>query len=217
MREEAVRRDAADHAAEFVHVRVDHDARAGRALRRDNRAHAVEGDRRGERLHLFHQQLAYRLLEAGRSGRIRQALQQVGYAILTVGRRAGNDEREGKCIQYSIRTVYRPNGYHQFHAHCRCFVLHLRHRLAGATPRDAISSGFAPRAHRQLSGDRLALRKEPRHRRFGGHPRGPASAHCQHHQTADSAGRHRSGGRRKSEVDRAAHRHARRTKFRAAA
>ena len=41
-RQQPARRDAADHAAEFVHVRVDHDARALRALCGDDGAEPVE-------------------------------------------------------------------------------------------------------------------------------------------------------------------------------
>ena len=45
--------DMTDHAAEFVHVGVNHDAGAGGPLLRDNRAHAVVAKRfRREGLHL---------------------------------------------------------------------------------------------------------------------------------------------------------------------
>jgi len=48
--DEAVWANATNHAAEFVHVRVEHDARAGVALLRDDGAEAVVSDVVRERL-----------------------------------------------------------------------------------------------------------------------------------------------------------------------
>ena len=81
-RQKPARRDAAHHAAELVHVRVDHHARTLRALRRDDRPQAVERQRARERLHRVDHDLADRLFESGRAGRVRNLLQQRDDAVL---------------------------------------------------------------------------------------------------------------------------------------
>jgi hypothetical protein len=92
-RQQTARRDPAHHAAELVHVRVDHDAWALDALGRDDRAHAVEGDRGGIRLHLIDHHLADRFLEAGRPWRVGELAQQLDGAILCRERRGGESEQ----------------------------------------------------------------------------------------------------------------------------
>ena len=80
--EEAVGGDAADHAAELVHVGVDHDPRAAGSLLRDDGADAVEAEGRGrELLHLGGHDGADGLLGPGRSGGVGEALEELGGAV----------------------------------------------------------------------------------------------------------------------------------------
>ena len=65
--QEAVRRDAPDQAAKFIHVRVHHDPRTFRTLGGDDGSHAVEAQGRRIRLHVADHQLADRLFESRRA------------------------------------------------------------------------------------------------------------------------------------------------------
>jgi hypothetical protein len=80
------------HPAQFVHVGIDHDARAMRALGADDRAHAVVAERGGQRLHHVHQHLAHRLFEARRTGRVGQFLQGVDGAVLRIRGRGAQQQ-----------------------------------------------------------------------------------------------------------------------------
>jgi hypothetical protein len=60
---------------------VDQDLRAARTLRGDDRAHAVVGERTGERLHHPDQQRAHRFFDARRTGSVGQFLQGFGGAV----------------------------------------------------------------------------------------------------------------------------------------
>ena len=66
--EKAVRRNATDHSAKLVHVGVDHDARSGCTLRRDDGAEPVEADGGSEGLDGIDHDFADRLFKAGGSG-----------------------------------------------------------------------------------------------------------------------------------------------------
>jgi hypothetical protein len=97
-RQQPARRHAANHAAEFVHVGVDHHAGTVAALRGDDRAEAVEGHRRRERLHQIDQHLPDRFLESRRAGGVGELLQQRHRAILGArsrGNRADNKRQNG--------------------------------------------------------------------------------------------------------------------------
>ncbi len=90
--------DAPDHPPKLVHVGVDHDARTGLAalggLLRDDRAEAVVMDRLGGvGLHLRNHDGADRLLKAGWSRRICEALQHLLGAIWGL-LRAGRNKDE---------------------------------------------------------------------------------------------------------------------------
>jgi hypothetical protein len=74
--EPAFRRHPAHYAAQLVHVRVDHHPRSGRALLRDHRTEAVEGELVARRAHALDHDFAHRLLEAGRAVGVGELLQQ---------------------------------------------------------------------------------------------------------------------------------------------
>jgi len=111
-RQQAAWRDTADHAAELVHVRVDHDPRALAALRRDDRSHPVVGDRRGERLHLIDHHFADRFFEAGRTRRVGELTQQLDGAILRRERRGRESQQRNN---EHVRVC---------HGKCRAIVTH---------------------------------------------------------------------------------------------
>jgi hypothetical protein len=100
-RQQAFWRDPTDHAAEFVHVGVHHDARPGGALRRDDRAEAVEGDRRRERPHLIDHHLADWLLESRRARRVCEQPQQFHGPVLRGDGAAAGEKR--KCQGHDAR------------------------------------------------------------------------------------------------------------------
>jgi hypothetical protein len=80
--DESIRPDAPHHAAEFVHVGVQHDVRTGSSLLRDHRPEAIVRNLVGEGLHLFGHDFAYRFFEARRPRRFSQQLEQLHYPIL---------------------------------------------------------------------------------------------------------------------------------------
>lgn len=102
----AIGSDAPNHGAEFVHVGVEHDARAAVALCGDDGAEAVVGNVVGERGHAFDHNFADRLFETGRPGSFGQKLQELRGLILRGSGEATsakeksdgkNSEGEGSC------------------------------------------------------------------------------------------------------------------------
>ena len=97
----AVGSDAANQAAKFVHVGVDHDARAGGALCGDDGAEAVVGEVIGEGRHALNHDFANRFFIAGRAGRFRKCSKEFGGGVLGTCGSVGGDEREReKAEQY---------------------------------------------------------------------------------------------------------------------
>jgi len=73
--QQAMRRDAANHATQFVHVGVHHDARTFGTLRGDEGAEAIVPDPAGVRFDGIHHQLADGFFKSGRTGGIGQLAQ----------------------------------------------------------------------------------------------------------------------------------------------
>ena len=122
--EQAVGGDAADHAAELVHVGVDHDAGAGGSLLRDDGAHAVVLDRGGEGLHLGDHDGADGILGAGRAGGVGEALEQGEGAVGSLlggggggrGRGQGEQQEGQKSSQVFHRDVAHRGSYTKIEA-----------------------------------------------------------------------------------------------------
>jgi len=84
----AVGRDAADHAAELVHVGVDHNPGAGGAELCDDAPHAVVAQRcDGQRLHRGDHDGAHRILVPRRAGGVGEPLQELDSGVGLLGRK----------------------------------------------------------------------------------------------------------------------------------
>ena len=95
--EETIGCDAADEPAEFVHVGVDHDAGAVRALRGDDGTEAVVGDVVGEGRHVLDHDFTDGLFVAGGAGSFGKFFEELRSGILGAG---GKDRGEGReCKQ----------------------------------------------------------------------------------------------------------------------